>query len=395
MNKVLLVCILVFFQSTRSQAQDNQGFIIRLHQRMYQNNKAYHFLYKKLWEVDTTKLDSSLYKKSEFFALPYITYSPETKFKFGLAGIYSYYTHKDSITRVSTQSLRISYSTTNQAKMEYSPDIWTKNNKIHLTGYIYGESFPFYFYGIGNNTQDSNKLLIQSKQFLVDVEAEKELIKRFRLGLTLRILGNNFNYNSNAAFFQKYPGLYAQKGGAVYFTGISLVYDTRDLINFTTKGTYLRLNPAISLQGISNLNTLTTVNFSGIQFIPITKKSTLGINLVANTIIGNQVPFFLLNQLGGSSIERGYYSGQYRDKSMLEGQVEFRYHFIPRLALVGFLSEGSTWGLQAFSFSEFKPSAGGGIHYVFSIPNQLTFRLDYGKGIQKSHGFYFELAEAF
>jgi len=404
MKKILSPFLtLVFFLIIGSscKAQDNTNFIDRFHQRVYQNNRVYRYLYKKFWAVDTSRKDSSKLKESEFYFVPFATYSPETSYKFGLAGIYSYFTHKDAITRVSSQSLRITYSVLNQAKIEFSPDIWTPYNKTHYTGYIYGESFPYYFYGIGNNTLDSNKTLVQSKQFRFNLEGEKEVFEHFRVGLTLNFIAHNYNFSSNQTFFQKFPGLYAENGGSAYFTGVSFIYDNRDLINFTTKGSYFRLNPSISVQGISNLNTLAQINFTGVQYFSLGAKTILGLNLVANTIIGNQVPFFLLNTLGGSNIERGYYSGRYRDKSILEAQAEFKYHLIPRMALVAFAGTGTTWGYQAFNTSQFHPSFGGGIHYIFSVPNQLSVRFDYGIGdkpegnLSRSKGFYFSLSEAF
>jgi outer membrane protein assembly factor BamA len=388
------------FPSLDSRAQNSSTFIDRFHQKLYQNNHLYKYLYRKFWAVDTNQSDTGRLKESEFFVIPFATYSPESSYKFGLAGVYSFFTHKDRITRISSQSLRVSYSVDNQAKIEFSPDFWTPYNKTHFTGYMYLASFPSYFYGIGNNTRDSNQILLQSKQVYMDLEAEKEIFQHFRLGLTLTLIGNTYNPQSNQGFFQKFPGLYAQSGGSAYFTGISLIYDTRDRINFTTRGSYYRLNPAFSFHGISNLNSLGEINFTSIQYFPLGRKTTLGLNLVANTIFGSQVPFFLLNNLGGSNIERGYYSGRYRDKSLLEGQLEFKYHFIPRLALAVFGGTGTTWGYTPFSISQFKPSLGGGLHYIFSVPNQLSLRFDYGigdkpAGESRSHGFYFSLAEAF
>lgn len=391
---------LSFFLTDTLKAQENSNFIDRFHQRLYKNIGAYRYLYKNFWAVDTNKKNSDQLMESEYYFIPFATYAPETSVKFGLAGIYSYYKHKDSITRVSSQSLRISYSVLNQAKIEYSPDIWTAYNKIHLTGYVYAESFPYYFYGIGANVLDSNKTLLQSKQFKFNLETEREVLPKFRIGITLNIIGNSYSDPSDSLFFQKFPGYYANKGGTAYFTGFSFIYDSRDLSTFTTRGIYIRLNPVFSPHGISNLNSLGEINFSGVQYFPLGKKTTLGLNLIANTIFGAQVPFFLLNSLGGSNIERGYYSGKYRDKSILEGQVEFKYHFIPRLALAVFAGSGTTWGYLPFSTSNFKPSYGGGIHYIFSVPNQLSVRFDYGignkpQGENRNKGFYFSLSEAF
>ncbi len=379
---------------------NQQNFINRIHHHFYNHSKPYHYLYNRFWAVDTSKAGLESQKKEDLIAFPFLSYAPETSLEFGFAGAYTFYTHLDSITRGSSQTAKISYTLNHQYSIELNPDIWTSNNKYHFTGAIQYQSFPSFFYGIGYNTLDSNKLKLDYKQLFLDIEVEKELFTHFRAGIILILSNHDYDFASNALFFQKYTDLYAEKGGTAFFTGLSFVYDTRNILNFTTKGTYLRFAQSINLPKFSSLNTLVQMNFSAIQYIPFTKKSTLGLNLVSNNIIGNQIPFYLLNLLGGSNLERGYYRGRFRDKSLLAAQAEFKYHFIPRLAVAAFAGLGTTWGYERFDLHQLKPSLGGGIHYILSIPNQLSLRLDYGIGQKLSdeprfHGFYFALSEAF
>ena len=388
------------FVSAQESTTGNVSFINRLHRKLYHHSKPYTFLYNQLWLVDTAKSDTDLLKKPNFVVIPYFAYSPETSFQFGGAGVYSLFLHKDSITRVSAQTGSISYTLNNQFDLELDPDFWTAYNKTHYTGTIIFASFPLNFYGIGYSTKDSNKVNLDSRKAFIDLEFEKQVIPNFRIGTTLIVTYDNFNLNANKDFLNNYSSLYGAKGGTSFFTGLSFIYDDRDVLNFTSKGTYIRLNPSVSLHGISNLNTMAQVNFTGVEYLKFSHTLSLGLNMIANTIIGKQVPFFLLYQLGGANIERGYYQGRYRDKSILAAQAEFKYHFLARLALCGFVGTGTTWGYQPFSTSEFKPSYGGGIHYIFSIQNQLSLRLDYAlgnkpPGEQRFHGVYFAIGEAF
>ena len=403
-----LVLIILTFSSFQASAQENapvpfrqnQSFFNRLHHKLYGHNKAYSYLYKELWAVDTVKADSAQLRKPNTIIIPYFAYSPETNFQFGAASVYSLFLHNDSITRVSAQTGSISYTFNNQFDIELDPDFWTPYNKTHYTGTIFWRSFPLNFYGIGYKTRDSNKLILDSRQSFIDLEVEKELKPTFRIGLTLIITHDNFNLPGNSVFLNKFTNLYSYKGGNSFFTGLSFIYDNRDVLNFTTKGTYLRLNPSFSPHGLSNLNSMGQINFTAVQYLKFTKKSSLGLNMIANTIFGKEVPFFLLYQLGGANIERGYYSGRFRDKSILAAQAEFKYRFLTRLAIAGFVGTGTTWGYEPFKYSEFKPSYGGGIHYIFSLQNQLSLRLDYAIGQKlpgepRFHGTYFAIAEAF
>ena len=391
-----------FLGSVLAQDTSNAhvSFINRIHRKLYNHNKPYSFLYKQLWLVDTMSSDSDLLRKPNFVVIPYFAYSPETSFQFGGAGVYSLYLHNDPITRVSAQTGSISYTLNSQFNIELDPDFWTAYNRTHYTGTITLASFPSNFYGIGYITRDSDKMVIDSRKAFFDLEVEKKVYNNFRIGLTLIATSDNFNLASNRTFLDKYSNLYAVKGGNSFFTGFSFIYDDRDVLNFTSKGTYIRLNTGISLHGISTLNTMGQINFTGVEYLKFNHELSLGLNLVANTIIGQQVPFYLLYQLGGANIERGYYQGRFRDKTILAGQAELKYHFKARLALVGFLGTGTTWGYQPFSTQEFKPSYGAGIHYIFSLQNKLSLRLDYALGLKppgenRFHGIYFAIGEAF
>ena len=395
---LFLILELGFFVKTYSQQKEN--FFDRLHHKLYLHSKVYTYLYKELWAVDTAKADSNILRKSNIIVIPYFAYSPETNFQFGGASVYSFFTHNDPITRVSAQTGSVSYTFNNQFDIELDPDFWTAYNRTHYTGTLIFKSFPLNFYGIGYNTSNNDQLILDSRQIYIDLEVEKQILKNTRIGATIIATSDNFNLQSNHVFLNKYPNLYANTGGTSLFTGFSLIYDNRDVLNFTTKGTFIRLNPSISFHGLSSLNTMGQVNFSVIQYLRMSPKTSLGLNLVANTIFGKQVPFFLLYQLGGANIERGYYQGRFRDKSIVAAQAEFKYRILQRLALGAFIGGGTTWGYEPFSWAEIKPSYGGGIHYIFSLQNQLSLRLDYALGQKlpnepRFHGLYFALAEAF
>ncbi len=407
-KKLILLLFAFWFWSLNGNAQDTlgsnssvrKGFINRIHNKLYNHNQAYHYLYNRFWAVDTNKSLIENKQKNDFVIIPFVTYEQETSFKFGLASDYSFYTHADSTTRISSQTGKLSYSLDHQYSIELNPDIWTSYNRYHFTGALQYESFPSYFYGIGYNTLDSNKLLLSLHQYYIDLEAEKKIFPAFRLGLTLTTASYNYNFSSNNSFFLKYPNYYAVKGGNYFFTGFSITYDTRDYLHYTSQGTYLQVKSDFNIKGLSTLNNISRFNFTGIEYFSFSKKFILGFNAIYNTTFGQQVPFFLLNQLGGANIERGYYTGRFRDKSLLAGQVEFKYRLIPRLAFAAFGGTGTTWGYEPFSTSEFKPSFGGGIRYFFSVQNKITIRLDYGVGEKlpneaRSHGFYFSLGEAF
>src|SRR5690606_30472496 len=96
---------------------------------------------------------------------------------------------------------------------------------------------------------------------------------------------------------------------------------------------------------------------------------------------------------------RGYYTGRYRDRSLLAAQTELRYRFHPRVGVAAFVGAGSTYN-DGLNSARFLPSVGGGLRYFFDLEHNSSIRLDYGIGEQRpgekrQGGFYLALSEAF
>ena len=182
--------------------------------------------------------------------------------------------------------------------------------------------------------------------------------------------------------------------------GVSQSYDTRNTNTYTTTGYYAHLKYAYSpglWGGDSFKGSLLETDLRA--FYPLTKALTLGVNVIYNTTMGDRIPFYVYPELGGDMMMRGYYGGRYRDRSLLAGQVEFRYRFHPRIGVAAFAGTGSTYhdGLQNARFIR---SYGGGLRYFFDLEHNSSIRLEYGAGEKRpgekrQGGFYLSLSEAF
>ncbi|MFA5245720.1 MAG: polymerase, partial [Pedobacter sp.] len=126
-------------------------------------------LIKKLLsnEADTTR-------SSSFLPLPAIGYAQETGAELGVASLYSFYTdRKDTLTRTSRLTGIATLTTKKQSNLQLKSDIWTPQNKYHITGEIRYKNFPFNFYGIGNSTLEANEDPIGQKLFKLNAGIEK------------------------------------------------------------------------------------------------------------------------------------------------------------------------------------------------------------------------------
>ncbi|MGF7231108.1 BamA/TamA family outer membrane protein [Arachidicoccus sp.] len=340
-------------------------------------------------------------RKNTFFPFPVGAYSPETSLEYGVAAIYSFYVSKtDQIERPSTLNFLGTHTTKNQTKLKLTSDIWSKENKYHYTTEFRYQDFPYYFYGIGNNTQTGDKDLINEKKWVLDGAVDKRIAKNYYVGLAAGIEKyTNEEVTSGGIFLT--GNYYGKNGGKRAYIGIEQIYDSRDNISYTTKGLYgkLSFDYTPNLFGGTNF-TGTDIDFDGRYFMPITSKITLAINGIYRHIDAVNVPFYLLPKLGGEDMMRGYYQGRYRDRSLIAGQSEIRYHFIPRFGIVAFGGLGAVYGEEKLSLDMLKPSYGAGLRYFFDLNKGLTLRLDYGFGQKvynekRQSGVYFSMDEAF
>ena len=108
-------------------------------------------------------------------------------------------------------------------------------------------------------------------------------------------------------------------------------------------------------------------------------------------------------KMGGMERMRGYYEGRYRDKKLVETQIELRQKIYRRHGIVGWIGGGQVWGTEKFRWGNTLCSFGCG--YRFEFKNRMNIRLDYGWGNfgnqnlpwdrKRSSAFLFTASEAF
>ncbi|UKT63140.1 BamA/TamA family outer membrane protein [Pedobacter mucosus] len=370
-----LFVIVLFTQSSFAQ--------MKLIKRMLSNEK------------DTTR-------KASFMPVPVFGYAQETGFEFGVGALYSFYMdRKDTTNRSSNFSGTASYSTKKTYSITLKGDAWTKGNLYHAIGEIRFKKMPFNFYGLGNNTSntDEDKLVQQQVKVLFDLE--KTFIKHAYTGVSLGFENYSFEDKIIGGIYSLDPSILGRPGGKVFFTGVSQSYDTRNSNNYPSKGFFGRVTYQYAPDFFGGNNfTGSQLKLNIRNFWKLSNKFILGAQGLYHTVQSNNTPFYLLPQLGNDEMMRGYYTGRYRDKNLLALQTELRYRYSNRFGAMVFAGAGTVWGKSDFDVDAFKPNLGAGVRYFFDPAKGLSVRLDYGigekKGTEKRQsGFYISLAEAF
>ncbi|MDI3320549.1 hypothetical protein [Pinibacter soli] len=363
-------------------------------------------LQNDLYVKDSTRIAQ---KKPLFLPFPVIGYAPETKFQYGFGAVYSFYLDKTSdITRPSSLYSYNMFTVESQIQLILQGSLWTKDNMWHMfVSGIYND-FPAYFYGIGAHTHEADKDLITAKRFSLLTGVERKLGKHFYAGGGLGFQSDHFTDHEKGGIFDT-TAYIGKNGGNLAVIGYEGIYDSRDYENCTTKGTYFR---AIGWTNFAYSDFhYTAITLDARHFIRINPKQTLGFQAAYHTTQGSSIPFYAMSKLGSSSYLRGYYAWRYNDQNLLAGQAEWRFRpwatkrdkgFVSdtRIIFALFAGTGTVYANNKLTISDFYPSFGGGVRYMFDPLARLTLRLDMAVGNQKpgedrSKGFYISLNEAF
>ena len=355
--------------------------------------------------------DTTAVHKRSFFPLPLLAYSQEKGLEIGAAMLYSFYTSDDPRLRNSTINLIPSITTEKQFKIDLKTDIWTDGNNWHFKSNLRYHDFPIYFYGIGDTTHKAYGTLLNNIRYKVQLEAERRIGGHFYAGLLVQYQKDDYSAKELKGV---YPDavLNDKDGGYVTFIGATGIFDNRDNQNYTRYGSWVRLNVAYAPSFLSK-HPLWRIDAQARHFIPLSRKSTLGLNGLFNSIQGNTLPFYLLSEMGNDLIMRGYYTGRYREQNYAALQAEYRYfldpkipiniwflHMQPKFALAAFGGTGAVFNNHDVSLSHLKPNYGLGVRWFYDESAKLTIRIDYGwgekvTGEKRQSGLYLSLAEAF
>ena len=104
-------------------------------------------------------------------------------------------------------------------------------------------------------------------------------------------------------------------------------------------------------------------------------------------------PWGLMAILGSSYSMRGYYEGRYRDKCVMDAQIELRQHVWKRNGVAVWVGAGTVFPrFSEFDMKHILPNYGFGYRWEFK--KRVNVRLDLGFGKHQT-GFIFNINEAF
>lgn len=352
---------------------------------------------KKLWNVYFN--DTSKAAKHKIIAYPVIAYTPETRWEFGLSGLFVYNPKKDLNNRLSEISAFSFITLENQYGLWIDHAVYTDKNKYFLLGKFRLQQFPLLYYGIGAETPKEPAALINGFAFTLRQRVLSKIVENFYAGLELDINHlASVNITEETKAFIPPPGV---EGSTNIGFGLGLVYDER----------YNVLNPreAIFLEGgflhyNKNMGSDYSLQSYFLDFRlyrPTFKNQVLAYQFLANIVSpfnDSEVPFNQLPLMGGENLMRGYYLGRYRDNVLMATQGEYRFlpfPFSKRFGGTLFASIGAVSpSIPDLNFSQFRAAGGGGIRFLLFPGKDIYTRFDVAF-TNEGVGYYIYIGEAF
>ena len=331
-------------------------------------------------------------KRTSIIAIPLAFYLPETRLGFGgAANVSLHWKNQDRSERPTQFTLGVVYTLNKQLLNSILYNIYLPKETYWLRGEVAYYDYVYQFFGTGQDRAPDNADFF-ARYPRLKIDALKQVYENVFFGLSYRFDDYQIvSVDDPESLFDEV----SLDGGITSGLGVSGVIDTRDVINYPSKGLLLDLTVQVNNEAIGATYDYVNVRTAFSQYLPI-KNSILALNFNSMHIIGD-APFYELALFGGGKRSRGYIEGEYRANNSFAFQAEYRIRFqkLKRFGAVFFASVGQVFDeADELGLENALPAVGGGIRYQISQAQNLNLRADVGIGINGLQ-FYVTFAEAF
>lgn len=294
------------------------------------------------------------------------------------------------------------------------PQLFFKDDKFRIFGVLNYKNTRENFYGIGYNTNKNYERSDSTSQYRYSGFQVNPWFL-FRMGKSDIFFGPQIDISydklSDPAKHLPQQADYAAAGGDEngyknFSSGIGflLSYDTRDIPANPYSGTYVDLRGIMYQKWLGSDQNFYRLELDYRQYKSVGQRKVLAWTLQTKNIFGRHIPLTKYALSGTPFDLRGYYMGQYRDKSSHVALVEYRQMFntdrstwLKRITShLGYVAWGGVgfMGPTPGKIEGVLPNAGLGLR--IEVQPRMNVRFDYGRNfVNKQNLFYFNMTEAF
>lgn len=294
------------------------------------------------------------------------------------------------------------------------PQLFFKDDKFRIFGVLNYKNTRENFYGIGYNTNKNYERSDSTSQYRYSGFQVNPWFL-FRMGKSDIFFGPqiyiSYDKLSEPAKYLPQQADYAAAGGDEngyknFSSGIGflLSYDTRDIPANPYRGTYVDLRGIMYQKWLGSDKNFYRLELDYRQYKSVGQRKVLAWTLQSKNTFGRHIPLTKYALSGTPFDLRGYYMGQYRDKSSHIALVEYRQMFntdrstwLKRITShLGYVAWGGVgfMGPTPGKIEGVLPNAGLGLR--IEVQPRMNVRFDYGRNfVNKQNLFYFNMTEAF
>ena len=294
------------------------------------------------------------------------------------------------------------------------PQLFFKDDKFRIFGVLNYKNTRENFYGIGYNTNKNYERSDSTSQYRYSGFQVNPWFL-FRMGKSDIFFGPQIDISydklSEPAKHLPQQADYAAAGGDEngyknFSSGIGflLSYDTRDIPANPYSGTYVDLRGIMYQKWLGSDQNFYRLELDYRQYKSVGQRKVLAWTLQTKNSFGRHIPLTKYALSGTPFDLRGYYMGQYRDKSSHVALVEYRLMFntdrstwLKRITShLGYVAWGGVgfMGPTPGKIEGVLPNAGLGLR--IEVQPRMNVRFDYGRNfVNKQSLFYFNMTEAF
>ena len=348
------------------------------------------------------RVNTTMEKVVKYSPLPILSYSTETNWMFGLSKYNGFRMGTKGVNDESIQPSQVTalaYFTLNhQYKVGTEVDLMFSRNKYKSHTEIYFLDFPEFYYGVGNETRFENERLIDLKNIFVFTGFEYNISKALYVG---------FYYHYDHYFTVDYFDTLGIENldpltdneGTQSGLGINFARETRDNRFNATKGSYLFIRYMNYGKWLGSKFDYNLFILDARKYITPWRSLTIAMQVYTEARIGN-VPVQSLAMMGGDDRMRGIFIGRYRDHTIVDGQIEFRFP-------IAWIFGGTVFGgmgqvapdYASYKLNGWHWTTGIGIRIMVDSAHKTNLRFDIG--FSRDHQFiwrqlyFFTFSEAF
>jgi len=332
-------------------------------------------------------------KKIDFGFLPGPHYSSTVGFGLGLMATATYSMDRsDTLLPRSNVSLFGDFTTKGFIMMGIRGNNIFKKEKFRLDYRTYIYTFPTLFYGIGTENGNKGKENEASYRRL-----RFDAMARFMFRIAPNMYVGpyvNFKYVKGSDIDSTKLDLWRGEDLKInsQTIGISYTYDSRDFMLNAYKGWFVQLDQTFTPRFLGNNYCFSSTDLTVCTYRQVWKGGVLAGELHAGFNYGNP-SWCQMSEVGNNMRMRGYFEGRYRDKNIIEAQVELRQRIKGRHGMAFWVGGAEVFpAFKDMRFKDILPNAGLGYRWEFK--QRINVRLDCGWG-KNGLGFMFNINEAF